>query len=90
MCPACWDLRSKTVSDVVEKESKRLQIGGLIIGFISLLHPLIQVGSLIINIRELIRGTGGRLRWMNIVGLIVTVLAMLTWIIGIVWAANHS
>lgn len=70
-------------------ESRRLQIGGLVIGFLSFLHPLVMVGSLILNIRELRRGTGGDARWMNTAGLVLTGLAMLTWVVGIAVLASR-
>ncbi|MBL8915307.1 MAG: hypothetical protein JNM17_31680 [Archangium sp.] len=89
LCPKCWDLRNKTVQDTVAKESRRLQIGGLVIGFLSFLHPLVMVGSLILNIRELRRGTGGDARWMNTAGLVLTGLAMLTWVIVIAVLASR-
>lgn len=83
MCPGCWELRTVQVKDSAEKESRKLQIGGLVVGLLSFLHPLVMLGSFILNIRELRRGTGGALRWMNTAGLVLTVLAVLTWLLGI-------
>lgn len=82
LCPKCWMLREQSVKQQEVTESKRLQIGGLVIGLLSFLHPLLMVGSLILNIRELVKGRGGENRWMNGVGLGLTGVAMLTWIIG--------
>jgi hypothetical protein len=73
-------LREAAVQNQEVTESKRLQIGGLVIGIFSFLHPLIMVGSLILNIRELVKGKGGDARWMNVVGLSLTGLAILTWV----------
>lgn len=80
LCPKCWGLREAAVQNQEVTESKRLQIGGLVIGIFSFLHPLIMVGSLILNIRELVKGKGGDARWMNVVGLSLTGLAILTWV----------
>jgi hypothetical protein len=84
LCPKCWDLRTATVQDTAAKESRKLQIGGLLLGVFSFLHPLVMVASLILNIRELRRGTGGDSRWMNTAGLVLTGLAIVTWTVGIV------
>lgn len=80
LCPKCWELRAKTVHDTTVTESKRLQIAGLVLGIVSFLHPLVMVASLILNIRELVRGTGGTRRWMNVTGVGLTGAAILTWI----------
>lgn len=82
LCPACWELRSQTIRAQTVSDSKRLQIGGLVLGALSFLHPLIMVGSAVVNIRELARGTGGSHRWMNGVGIALTVLAIITWVVG--------
>lgn len=89
LCPKCWELRAQVVQDTAVKESRKLQLGGLIIGLLSFLHPLVMVGSLILNIRELRRGTGGDLRWMNTAGVVLTALAMLTWVVGIAVLASR-
>jgi hypothetical protein len=83
LCPKCWELRAKSVHETAVTESKRLQIGGLVVGALSFFHPLIMVASLVVNIRELVRGTGGTRRWMNVVGVSLTGLAMLVWLVGI-------
>ena len=80
LCPKCWELRSQVVQEQAVTESKRLQVGGLVIGFLSFLHPLVMVGSLVLNIRELVRGKGGTRRWMNVAGLALTGLAIITWV----------
>jgi hypothetical protein len=81
LCPPCWDKRALTVVEEVKTESKRLQIGGLVIGILSFFHPLIMLGSLILNIRELRRGAGGTRRWMNVTGVALTCVAVLVWTI---------
>ncbi len=84
LCPKCWDLRTQSVQTQATQESRRLQIGGLVLGCLSFLHPLIMVGSLILNIRELRRGgTSGGSQWMNVVGLGLTGVGMLVWVVGI-------
>ncbi|MFZ5438350.1 MAG: B-box zinc finger protein [Myxococcota bacterium] len=88
LCPACWQLREKVVTDTTVSESRRVPIGGLIIGVLSFLHPLIMVGSLVLNLRELIKGRGGDRRWMHTVGLVLTGLAILTWTVGIAFLAT--
>lgn len=80
LCPKCWELRAQVVKEQAATESKRLQVGGLVIGCLSFLHPLVMVGSLILNIRELVRGTGGTRRWMNVTGLALTGAAIVAWI----------
>ncbi len=85
LCPKCWGLREATVQNQEVTESKRLQIGGLVIGVLSFLHPFLMVGSLILNIRELVKGKGGDARWMNAVGLGLTGLAIFTWVGAILY-----
>lgn len=81
LCPRCWELRSKAVVEQVVTESRKLQIAGLVLGIVSFLHPLFMVGSLIVNIRELRRkGTSGGSQWMNVAGVSLTGLAVLTWV----------
>jgi hypothetical protein len=81
LCPKCWDLRTHAVADQVAIESKRMQIAGLVLGALSFLHPLFMVGSLILNIRELVRKTYGTRKWMNVTGLSLTGLAVTTWLV---------
>lgn len=89
LCPACWDLRGKVVQDQVVTESRRMQIAGLVLGAVSFLHPLFMVASLILNIRELVRGTGGTRRWMNGVGVGLTGLAMVLWLVVIAFFVSR-
>jgi hypothetical protein len=56
---------------------------------LSFLHPLLMVGSLILNIRELVKGRGGDRRWMNIAGVALTGMAILTWVVGFAWLATR-
>lgn len=89
LCPKCWELRAKSVHAHEVGESRRLQLGGLIIGVLSFLHPLLMVGSLAVNIRELVKGRGGDRRWMNFTGLALTGFAILTWVVGFTWLATR-
>ena len=79
LCPQCWDKRALAVVEEVQTDSTRLQIAGLVIGIFSFLHPLIMLGSLILNVRELRRGAGGARRWMNVTGVALTCVAVLVW-----------
>lgn len=89
LCPKCWALREQVVEETAQTESKRLQVGGLIIGLLSFIHPLVMVGSLVLNIRELVRGTGGTRRWMNVAGLASTGVAIFAWVVLIVVVATR-
>jgi hypothetical protein len=89
LCPKCWELRSQVVQEQTVTESKRLQVAGLVLGILSFLHPLLMVGSLVLNIRELVRGTGGTNRWMNVAGVSLTGVAVLTWAGFIVFAVTR-
>lgn len=79
LCPPCWALREQAVKDQVVVESRRMQIAGLVTAIFAF-HPLVTVASLIVNIRELVRGSGGSSRWMNKVGLGITGAWILGWI----------
>lgn len=83
LCPTCWELRAKSVQGQATTESKRGEVGGLVIGVLSFLHPLVMVGSLVVNVRELRKGRGGERRWMNVTGLALTGLALCTWLVAI-------
>jgi hypothetical protein len=89
LCPKCWVLREQTVQNQEVTESKKLQVGGLVLGLISILHPLLMVASLILNIRELVRGKAGANRWMNVAGLCGTGVAVLGWMGMIVFLATR-
>ncbi|MGV3625125.1 MAG: hypothetical protein ACO1OB_30170 [Archangium sp.] len=89
LCPKCWDLREAAVQDTSMKESKRTAIGGLVVGIFSFLHPLVQLGSLVLNIRALMKAPAGQKPVMNIVGLLLTLAAILTWVGGIVFVATR-
>lgn len=89
LCPKCWELRTAAVKDTSMKESTRTGIGGLLLSFLSFLNPLVQLASLILNIRWLVKAPTGQKPVMNMVAVAVTLLAMLTWIVGISWAATH-
>ncbi len=89
LCPKCWELRAAAVVEQTANESKRMQVGGLVLGVVSFLHPLVQVASLVLNVRELLKKRGGTRGWMNVVGLGLTVMAMLTWVAVIVIAVSR-
>ncbi len=89
LCVKCWDLRSAAVVETQSNESKRMQVAGVVLGVLAFLHPLIQVGSLVMNIRALLKDKTHTRRWMNQVGLGLTVLAMVTWVVGITWAVSR-
>lgn len=89
LCPKCWELRTAVVVEQTATESKRMQIGGLVLGVVAFLNPLVQVASLVLNVRELIKKRGGTRSWMNVVGLGLTGVAMLSWVVLFAWAARH-
>lgn len=89
LCPKCWELRSVSVRDTSVKESKRVAIGGVVVGVFSFLHPLVQLGSLVLNIRALVKAPAGHKPMLNIVGLGLTLLAILTWVVAIVLVASR-
>ena len=84
LCPKCWALREQTVQHQEVVESKKLQIAGLVLGVVSVLHPLLLVGSLVVNIRELRRRKEGANRWMNQVGLAGSAFAVFAWMVLII------
>src|SRR4051812_30918725 len=59
LCPACWALREQVVAKQDATDSRRMQITGLVLGCISVFHPLLLIASLIVNLRAVIKGTGG-------------------------------
>lgn len=79
LCPQCWVLREQAVQVQQAKDSSRMQSVGLGLGIFSI-HPLVIIPSLIVNIRELMRGTGGTRLWMNKVGLGLTLLFTLAYL----------
>jgi len=89
LCPSCWTLREQAVKDQVVVESRRMQIAGLVTAVLAF-HPLFTVASLIVNIRELVKGTGGTSRWMNKVGLALTGVWILSWIGLIIFLALEA
>jgi hypothetical protein len=90
LCPACWDVREQVVGKLVRAESRKTQIAGLVLGCVSVFHPLILVASLIINIRALLRGAARSSKRMHVGGLIGSGVAVLIWITAIiVFVALH-
>ncbi|NTX06314.1 MULTISPECIES: hypothetical protein [Myxococcus] len=82
MCPACWDLRTRTVN-APERHGPALPIIGLILGVLSLLPAavLIQIVAVVVNIIAFGRTReppNQSLRWMAIAGLALTG-------VGVVW-----
>jgi hypothetical protein len=78
-----------SVLDTSERDKKRSAIGGLVLGFFSFLHPLVQLGSLVLNIRALIKAPAGQKPGMNVAGLLLTIAAILTWVGVIIWVATR-
>lgn len=87
LCPKCWELRAAAVQDTSARDARRLAIGGLVVGFLSFLHPLVQVGSLVLNLRALVKAPSGQRPALNGAGLVLTLMAIFTWVGFIAWAA---
>jgi hypothetical protein len=76
-------MREEVVSANQATESRRVQIAGLVLGCISVFHPLLLIASLVLNIRALVKGTGGSSRWMHVAGLVGSGIAVLVWFVGL-------
>lgn len=85
LCPKCWELRAQTVGVQQATEANRLPLAGLITGLLSVLHPLLLVASLVLNLRALVRGHGGARRWMHVVGVAGSGVAVLVWVFALVF-----
>ncbi len=79
LCPKCWALRDQVVQVHAAEDSSRMQKAGLALGIFAL-NPLVMIASFIVNIRELKSGRGGSRRWMNQVGMGLTVVFLLFYV----------
>jgi hypothetical protein len=81
MCPACWELRSRTVTANQAQGGTSLQAAGLVLGFFSL-FPMcvaIQLASLVLNIIALVKAKkppASLRRWQPITGLVMTLIGL--------------
>jgi hypothetical protein len=82
-------MREQAVTQQEATESRRVQIAGLVLGCISVFHPLLLVASLVINIRALVKGSGGTSRWMHVAGLAGSGFAVLIWAVAILVIATR-
>ena len=82
MCPACWELRSRTVQPQPQKDSSKTLLNvGLGLGVVALIPGCvaIQLGSAVVNIIALVRAKeppARDLRWRSILGLCFTGLGV--------------
>jgi hypothetical protein len=79
MCPNCWALRSRNVTENQGRGGTNLQTIGLVLGVVSLVPMCvaIQIASLVVNIVALVKARdlpAGHRRWQPITGLILTLL----------------
>lgn len=84
MCPACWELRSRNVVDQTSKPSTAIFTASFVLGIISLLPlPVVIITSLVVGIMALVRAKEqyAAQRWKPIVGLVLTVLSSLGWLL---------
>jgi len=89
LCPKCWELRERSLGKQTTVESEKGALAGFILGLVSVFHPLLMIASLVVNIRALIKKTGGARKWMHTAGLAATGVAMLIWFIGILAVIFH-
>lgn len=90
MCPACWELRSRSVVDQTTRPSTAVFTAALILGVISLLPlPVVMITSVVVGIIALVRAKGDyeSQRWKPLVGLALTVLSALGWIVFVAVAS---
>jgi tRNA A37 threonylcarbamoyladenosine dehydratase len=78
MCPACWELRGRTVQPQKQTDSSKTLLNvGLGLGVIALVPGCLamQIGSTLVNIIALVRAKeppARDLRWRSILGLCLT------------------
>jgi len=88
MCPACWELRSRTVEALV-KSPARLPLVGLVLGLLALWPGCwaMQVGAGVVNGVALYRSRGEpwRARWREGLGLAFAGLGL---VVSILWVAS--
>lgn len=82
LCPKCWELRERSIGKQETTDNEKGAIAGFVLGLVSVFHPLLMIASLIVNIRALIKKSGGARKWMHTAGLIATGVAMLIWFFG--------
>lgn len=94
LCPGCWALRATEVKVNAPGSGTRLQTLGLVLGCVSLLpQPLLQVGSLVINIIALVRAKeppASRVRWKPVLGLCLTLVGVIIDCVLLFLAFSHS
>jgi uncharacterized membrane protein len=81
MCPNCWALRSRNVTENQGRGGTNLQTIGLVLGVVSLVPMCvaIQIASLVVNIVALVKARelpANHRRWQPITGLILTLLGV--------------
>jgi hypothetical protein len=79
MCPACWELRERSVKPQQQSRTA-LQTTGLVLGCVSL-APLwfVQVISIVVNIVAIVKAKEGPaydVRWRPITGLVLTAVGI--------------
>lgn len=81
MCPSCWDLRSRNVTENQGRGGTGIQTVGLVLGIASLVPMCVafQIASLVVNIIALVKARelpAGHPRWKPITGLILTLIGV--------------
>jgi hypothetical protein len=81
MCPNCWELRSRSVTENQGRGRTNLQTVGLVLGFFSLVPMClaIQIASLVVNIVAIVKAKElpeDHPRWKSITGLILTIIGV--------------
>jgi hypothetical protein len=94
MCKNCWESRAKAVSVNGTHSETRLQTAGLVLGSFALLPiPALQLASLVVNLLGFFRAKEGesrRLRWKNTLGLALTGVGILIFVVLLVFATNFG
>jgi len=86
MCPNCWDLRSRNVTENQGRSGANLQVIGLVLGVLSLIPMCVavQIASLVVNIVALVKARQfppGHPRWQAITGLSLTLLGLVATVV---------
>lgn len=91
MCPACWDLRATTVgAQGPAKPSTALFTASLVLGIISFVpFPALMLVSFVLGIVAIVQAKGPmeHQRWKGIVGLSLTCLSGLGWILVLAFSS---
>jgi hypothetical protein len=94
MCKNCWESRAKVVSVHRTHSETRLQTAGLVLGGFALLPiPALQLVSLVVNLLGFFRAKEGesrRLRWKNTLGLALTAVGILIFVVLLVADVNFG